>query len=144
MTIIQWAAFQNCTGLTSVTIPQSITYIGNGVFQGCFRIVSIFSYLDEPFAINKKSTVYRTFDLDIYNNATLYVPKGTIFKYQTTEGWQDFANIVEMVDGTTDIENINIETITDNRYFNLNGQRIESQPSQKGVYIKNGKKVLMK
>ena len=29
-------------------------------------------------------------------------------------------------------------------YFNLNGQRIEGKPSQKGVYIKNGKKVLMK
>ena len=45
---------------------------------------------------------------------------------------------------STGIENYNRETITDNRYFNLNGQRIEGQPSQKGVYIKNGKKVLMK
>ena len=45
---------------------------------------------------------------------------------------------------STGIENYSRETTTDNRYFNLNGQRIEGQPSQKGVYIKNGKKVLMK
>ena len=45
---------------------------------------------------------------------------------------------------STGIENNNRETTTDNRYFNLNGQRIEGLPSQKGVYIKNGKKVMMK
>ncbi|MCH5176351.1 MAG: leucine-rich repeat protein [Prevotellaceae bacterium] len=28
-------AFQNCSGLTSVTIPNSVTSIGYGAFSGC-------------------------------------------------------------------------------------------------------------
>ena len=43
---------------------------------------------------------------------------------------------------TTGIENVNRETITNNRYFNLNGQRV-AQPT-KGLYIVNGKKVILK
>ena len=42
----------------------------------------------------------------------------------------------------TGIENVNRETITNNRYFNLNGQRV-AQPT-KGLYIVNGKKVILK
>ena len=44
--------------------------------------------------------------------------------------------------GATGIENVNRETITNNRYFNLNGQRV-AQPT-KGLYIVNGKKVVIK
>lgn len=44
--------------------------------------------------------------------------------------------------GTTGIENVNRDTITNNRYFNLAGQRV-SQP-MKGLYIANGKKVVIK
>ena len=43
---------------------------------------------------------------------------------------------------STGIENVNRETITNNRYFNLNGQRV-AQPT-KGLYIVNGRKVVIK
>ena len=42
----------------------------------------------------------------------------------------------------TGIENVNRETITNNRYFNLSGQHV-AQPT-KGLYIVNGKKVVLK
>ena len=112
-------------------------------YEGCTSVTTVTSLIENPFRIVGSSSYFRTFDRDIFNKATLYVPKGSIEKYRATEGWQEFAFIVEM-DGTTGIENYNREAITDNRYFNLNGQRIEDQPSQKGIYIKNGKKVLMK
>jgi hypothetical protein len=34
-------AFKNCTGLTSVTIPGSVTKIGNSVFRDCTGLTSI-------------------------------------------------------------------------------------------------------
>ena len=34
-------AFYNCSGLTSITIPDSVTSIGNGAFRGCSRLTSI-------------------------------------------------------------------------------------------------------
>lgn len=34
-------AFRNCTGLTSMTIPDSVTKIGNGAFQNCTGLTSV-------------------------------------------------------------------------------------------------------
>ena len=41
VTSINSAAFQNCTGLTSVTIGNSVTTIGSAVFYGCTGLTSI-------------------------------------------------------------------------------------------------------
>jgi hypothetical protein len=47
-----------------------------------------------------------------------------------------------LFDETTGIEDINRETITNNRYYDLQGRRV-SQPT-KGLYIVNGKKFVIK
>ena len=88
-------AFSSCRGLTSVTIPGSVTSIGNGAFSGCSGLVSVVSLIEKPFAINGKSSDDRTFSQNTFNNATLYVPAGTIDKYKATAGWQDFLFIEE-------------------------------------------------
>ena len=90
VTIIGDAAFHNCSGLTSITIPNSVTSIGYQAFKYCKGLTSVISLIENPFAIEGKTFDNRTFDLDTYNNATLYVPKGTIDKYKATEGWKDF------------------------------------------------------
>ena len=41
VTSIDSWAFENCTGLTSVTIPDSVTSIGAHVFAGCTRLESV-------------------------------------------------------------------------------------------------------
>ena len=50
--------------------------------------------------------------------------------------------VLDFGNDATGIENVNRETITNNRYFNLNGQRV-AQPT-KGLYIVNGRKVVLK
>ena len=41
MTIIESSAFKNCTGLTSITIPESVTSIGAFAFENCTGLTSI-------------------------------------------------------------------------------------------------------
>ena len=35
VTGIKRYAFENCTGLTAIIVPDSVTNIGNGAFKGC-------------------------------------------------------------------------------------------------------------
>ena len=41
VTSIGGSAFRDCTGLTSVTIPDSVTSIGNSAFEGCTGLTSV-------------------------------------------------------------------------------------------------------
>ncbi len=40
-TNISWGAFQNCVGLTSISIPNSVTSIGESAFHGCTNLNSL-------------------------------------------------------------------------------------------------------
>jgi hypothetical protein len=91
------SAFSYCESLTSVTIPNSVTSIGNSAFAGCEKLTEVRSKIKKPFAIN--GSTFQYYDSKtrqtIFTTATLYVPNGTKELYQATEGWKNFANIVE-------------------------------------------------
>ena len=92
------SAFWCCSGLTSVTIGNSVTFIGDGAFNGA-DIPTVISLIENPFTIEGKTSNYRTFTQNTFNNATLYVPKGTKEKYKSTTGWKDFVFIEEGAGG---------------------------------------------
>ena len=91
-------AFYDCSGLTSVTIGSGVTSIGNNAFDGV-DIPTVISLIENPFTITGKTSDYRTFSQNTFNNATLYVPNGTIDKYKATDGWKDFVFIEEGTGG---------------------------------------------
>ena len=72
---------------------------------------------------------------------TLYVPVGTKETYASTKGWKDFVKIVEKdFTGIDDME-AEGERVKD-VYYDLNGRAVENPA--KGIYIINGKKVIIK
>ena len=82
-------AFSACSGLTSITIPNSVTSIGGYAFSRCSSLSTVISEIENPFAID--NSVFS----GIASNATLIVPKGKKSIYQSTAGWNRFANIAE-------------------------------------------------
>lgn len=94
MTSIGDDAFWFCSGLTSVTIGNGVASIGKWAFFNT-DVPIVISLIENPFEIYGKSSDYPTFSQNTFNNATLYVPVGTIDKYKATEGWKDFMFIEE-------------------------------------------------
>jgi len=45
---------------------------------------------------------------------------------------------------TTSLTENKRETITNNQWYTLDGRKLDSKPTQKGVYINNGRKVVVK
>lgn len=132
-------AFRYCKSLTSVTIPNSITSIGKCAFEDS-DILTVISLIENPSEIIGKSSSERTFSQNTFNNATLYVPSGTIDKYKATIGWKDFIYIEE---GTpVGINTSKMEKKAEMKYFTIDGKRI-NEP-QKGLNIINRRKVVVK
>ena len=93
MTSIGNWAFNGCSGLTSVTIGNSVTSIGDYAFYGCVGLTTVISEMEIPCSIDENC-----FSADVFNNSTLYVPKGTVDKYKSTDYWNKFVFIEESDD----------------------------------------------
>ena len=91
VTSIGSCAFYDCTGVTSVTIPNSVTSIGTMAFAGCSSLTSIYVEAIDP----PKLELYWVFDGVDENKCVLYVPKGCVDKYRSEMIWGSFKNIVE-------------------------------------------------
>lgn len=76
----------------------------------------------------------------VSDDATLYVPVGTKSKYEATEGWKDFKNIVEI--DPSGIATIHSEKNGYGAVYNLSGQRLAAP--HRGLNIIGGKKVVVR
>ena len=124
--------FYYCTGLTSVTIPNSVTSIGERAFAYCPGLTSVISLIEEPFEINENTFYNWVKDHEEFTTATLYVPTGTKAKYESTPAWNKFTNIVEGIENAVKSVETDAKAEETERY-NVSGQRISSP--QKGLNI---------
>ena len=86
------SSFEGCRGISSITLPSTVTSIALNAFKECTSLNNIISEIQKPFVINEN--VFST-----YATATLTVPSDTKYSYQSTAGWYNFRNIVEVEKG---------------------------------------------
>ena len=94
MTCIGEWAFLGCTGLTSITIPSSVTSIGSEAFSGCKNIENVYCYAETV-----PSTETDAFKEAYIEYATLHVPESAINAYKTTKPWSAFGTF-KTLEGT--------------------------------------------
>ncbi len=90
VTEIGESAFGSCTKLTSITIPISVTVIYDHAFQECTSLEEVTVEWDTPLEL-----LYETFLGVDLSAVTLKVPKGRTSFYKAADGWKDFGKVVE-------------------------------------------------
>ena len=126
-------AFSGCA-MSTVTIPAEVTSIAKGAFD-CDDLESVVSLITEPFDLgSSKSDVFAA-------SETLYVPKGTKALYEARQGWKDFPHIIESE--PTAIHQVLQAPAENAPYYSIDGKQMENAPQSRGLYIRQGKKVLV-
>ena len=134
VTSIGASAFIGCMAITSITIPKSVQQIKDGAFFDCKALKSIYVMAETP------PSAYSVFKNELYMDAVLYVPNGCLEAYQNAEVWKEFWDIREF--DTTSIGDVKTDNENTTTVYDLNGRVVENPTN--GIYIINGKKVLLK
>ncbi|WP_204868464.1 leucine-rich repeat protein [Prevotella melaninogenica] len=134
--------YNSCTNLQKVNIGNSVKTIGISAFKNCTSITQISS----------EAVVPPTCDSDVFDGINkskckLIVPKNSLDAYKQADQWKEFF----FIEGTTGITNtvynkaglVDVYTIDGaKRLSKASTDEINALP--KGVYIVNGKKIIIK
>jgi len=158
--------FEYCSTLTSINIPNSVTAIEEDAFRDCTNLqkvnignsvkiieMSAFNNCTSITQISSEAVVPPTCESGVFfyvntSKCKLIVPKNSLDAYKQADQWKDFF----LIDGsTTGITNTVYNKAGLADVYTIDGTKRLSKASTdeinalpKGVYIVNGKKIIIK
>ena len=150
-------AFCGFSALEEVYLPSTMQSVSSTAFVGCDKVVRLISYADSPTGLTWDS--YEDSFRDEGSDMTVYVNKQYIDEWQAKFPLWNFEdksslNVGEEYDPYWDYEDTSTgirtveattATLPDARYwYTIGGQRLSGQPTKPGLYINNGRKVVIK
>lgn len=91
---IEDASFYGCSSLTDITIPSGVTYIGGGfnkgAFQNCTGLTSVTVKATTPPSLFNNA-------FKNTNNCPIYVPAESVAAYQAAYNWSDYASRIQPI-----------------------------------------------
>ena len=143
VTAIEEDAFRDCTNLQKVHIGNCVKTIGTSAFENCTSITQISSEAVVPPTCESGVFFYIN-----TSKCKLIVPKNSLDAYKQAYQWEDFLLIEGSTTGITNnvynkAELADVYTIDGTRRLSkASTDEINALP--KGVYIVNGKKIIIK
>jgi len=126
--------FMELHKLQKVVLPSSLESIGEFGFTACENVSIIKCPATTPPVCS--NYVFSNTDKQA---CKLYVPENAIESYKTANMWKDFFNI------ESDIHSVTTDAVfKDGTSYDLQGRKVRSQYIGKGLYISNGKKIIVR
>lgn len=133
VTCLEAYSFDKCESMKILDIPESVKMFGESVFRWThFEKIVIRGTFPDGL---RDDTFYFMDDATI-----LYVQPSEIEKFKKVK---TFHGTVLPLEEYTDVKQIELHQLSGSVY-DLQGRRLDSQPTNKGIYIQNGKKVVVK
>lgn len=133
ISVIGQYAFKNCTSLKELDLPASVTCLGWGAFQGCK-----FDHLIIRGMLDFRSTIERLIFDKMDTSTIIYTPASQVEKIKKI---YDGA-VLPLEKYISGILSTKSSPDKPSPVYNLQG-RLAPTP-QKGIYIQNGKKIIVK
>ena len=134
---------RNCfmsSNIKSLDLPISVTHIDKHALYSCNNLNTVTIRNQQPPTVDVSpvdgNTVY-------FGNITLRVPRGSLEAYQSAPYWNQFSKIVEFDSDPTAVDYIITECPAPDAWYDITGMRLKSRPTRSGLYIHNGKKVII-
>ena len=118
------------------------------MFSGCTSLTTI--YVGEGWSTEKVENAY--FGYDVFNKCrklvggagTKYDSNHTDYTYAHIDGGSDNPGYFTSAGSETGIEAIHSTHLSNHSYYTLDGRKLQYQPTKKGVYVEDGRKVIIK
>lgn len=132
-------AFSLCSNLIDVTFGEGVLTVGNGAFgaSGVKKIVCT-SVVPPVF-------IQDSYELGLFSTADpfLYVPEGCVDAYRDSPSWGALSTILEI--GQSNGISIFILSLGSKPTYDLQGRHVaEEGPLRSGIYVRNGRKFVVK